>query len=156
MRILVAAVGRKPPPWAREGYAEYARRLPARLNLNLIEVTPVARSGSLSVEAAKRREADRIGAVIPRGTHLLALDERGESWSSAELAVRLERWMQNGRDVTMLVGGADGLDAALVESADQVWSLSKLTLPHAFVPVLIAEQLYRAWSLLHHHPYHRA
>ena len=156
MRIQLVTVGRKPSAWVREGFEEYSKRLPAQLALNLVGVSPVARSSNQTAEAAKRQEALRITAAIPDGARVVALDEQGKQWSSAELARQLEHWMQDGRDVGMLVGSADGLDRALIDTADYVWSLSRLTLPHALVPVIVAEQLYRAWSLLNNHPYHRA
>lgn len=156
MRVVLAAVAKRPPDWIREGFREYARRLPPQLSLTLSEVAPLARDGSQSAEAARRREAVRLRAAVPEGACLIALDEHGRQWSTAELAARLERWMQEGRDLAMLVGGADGLDPSIIEGADHVWSLSRLTLPHALVPVVLAEQLYRVWSLLNRHPYHRA
>ncbi|MCG3201862.1 MAG: Ribosomal RNA large subunit methyltransferase H [Gammaproteobacteria bacterium] len=156
MRVVLAAVAKRPPDWIREGFREYARRLPPQLSLTLSEIAPFARDGSQSAEAARRREAERLRAAVPEGASLIALDEHGRQWSTAELVTRLERWMQEGRDLAMLVGGADGLDPSIIEDADHVWSLSRLTLPHALVPVVLAEQLYRAWSLLNRHPYHRA
>ena len=156
MRVVLAAVAKRPPDWIRAGFREYAKRLPPQLSLTLSEVAPLARDGSQSAESARRREAERLRAVIPKGACLIALDEHGRQWSTQELAAQLERWMQEGRDLAMLVGGADGLDPSIIDSADHVWSLSRLTLPHALVPVVLAEQLYRAWSLLSRHPYHRA
>lgn len=156
MRVVLATVAKRPPEWIRAGFREYAKRLPRQLSLTLTEVAPLARDGSQSAESARRREAERLRAAIPSGARLIALDERGRQWSTLELAAQLERWVQDGRDLAMLVGGADGLDPAIMDSADYVWSLSRLTLPHALVPVVLAEQLYRAWSLLHRHPYHRA
>jgi 23S rRNA (pseudouridine1915-N3)-methyltransferase len=156
MRIHLLTVSKKPPEWVRTGFEEYAQRLPGQLSLNAIAVAPVARGHGQSPESAKRKEAGRIAAVIPRGSRVVALDEKGTQFSSAELAAQLGRWLGNSRDVVMVVGGADGLDAAFVQSADEVWSLSKLTLPHALVPIVVAEQLYRAWSLLCKHPYHRS
>ncbi|MCC6716206.1 MAG: 23S rRNA (pseudouridine(1915)-N(3))-methyltransferase RlmH [Gammaproteobacteria bacterium] len=156
MRVVLAAVVKRSPDWIREGFREYAKRLPPQLSLALSEVAPVARDGSQSVASSRRREAERLRAAIPKGACLIALDQNGCQWSTAELAAQLERWMQEGRDLALLVGGADGLDPALIESAEHVWSLSRLTLPHALVPVVLAEQLYRAWSLLNRHPYHRA
>ena len=156
MRIHLLTVSKKPPAWVRTGFEEYARRLPAQLSLGTIAVAPVARGHGQSPASAKRKEAERIAAAIPRECRVVALDENGTQFSSAELAAQLGRWLGNGRDVAMVVGGADGLDGAFVQSADEVWSLSKLTLPHALVPIVVAEQLYRAWSLLYRHPYHRS
>lgn len=156
MRIVLVTVGKRPPTWIRQGYEEYARRLPAQIALRLRDVAPLARGDNLPAEAARRKEAERVRAAVPQGARVIALDEHGTQWSSADLAAKLERWLGEGRDVAMLIGGADGLHATLVDSADEVWSLSRLTLPHAFVPVLVAEQLYRGWSLMSNHPYHRA
>jgi 23S rRNA (pseudouridine1915-N3)-methyltransferase len=156
VRIVLAAVTKKPPDWVREGFQEYAKRLPPPLSLTFSEIAPLARDGSQSTESVKRREAERVRAAVPKGAAVVALDEHGRQWSTAELAGQLERWMREGRDLAMLVGGADGLDRSFIDGADHVWSLSRLTLPHAFVPVIVAEQLYRAWSLLNKHPYHRA
>lgn len=156
MRINLAVVARRPPAWVRDGFEEYRRRLPAQLQLEITEVKPVVRDGSETPASARRRERERLQAAIGARSRIVALDEHGAGWTTAELAAQLQRWMSDGRDLTLLVGGADGLDAPLLESADAVWSLSPLTLPHAFVPVIVAEQLYRAWSVLNHHPYHRA
>jgi 23S rRNA (pseudouridine1915-N3)-methyltransferase len=156
MRIVLATVARKPPSWVREGFEEYVKRLPPQLTLNRIEVKPLSRVDSESAESAKRREAERLREVIPGKARVIALDEHGNGWSTLELSTQLQRWMEDGRDVALLVGGADGLDAAILKSADAVWSLSRLTLPHAFVQVIVAEQIYRAWSVLNNHPYHRA
>jgi 23S rRNA (pseudouridine1915-N3)-methyltransferase len=103
-----------------------------------------------------RAEGERLLAAAPSGSRLIALDERGEFWSTAELADRLADWLREGRDLSLLVGGPEGLDAGCRDRAERLWSLSRLTLPHPLVRVVVAEQLYRAWSLLHHHPYHRA
>lgn len=156
MRIVLAAVARKPPSWVRQGFDEYVKRLPPQLLLTDVEVKPVSRDGSETADSAKRKEAERLREAIPPKALIIALDEHGSSWSTLELSTRLQCWMEDGRDVALLVGGADGLDPALLASANAVWSLSRLTLPHAFVPVIVAEQIYRAWSVLNHHPYHRA
>lgn len=156
MRIVLAAVARKPPSWVREGFDEYVKRLPPPLVLTAVEVKPVSRDGSETADSAKRKEAERLREAVPAKSRVIALDEHGSPWSTAELSTQLQRWMEDGRDVALLVGGADGLDPTLLKSADAVWSLSRLTLPHAFVPVIVAEQIYRAWSVLNHHPYHRA
>jgi 23S rRNA (pseudouridine1915-N3)-methyltransferase len=156
MRIVLAAVARKPPSWVREGFDEYRKRMPAALQLDYVEVRPLVRDGSDTAASAKRKEAERLQAVIGARSRLVALDEHGTAWTTVDLAALLQGWMGVGRDLTLAVGGADGLDDSLLKSADAVWSLSPLTLPHAFVPVIVAEQLYRAWSLLNNHPYHRA
>lgn len=156
MRLLLAAIGQKMPAWVEQGYAEYARRMPAHLRLELCErpASPWAARGD--IERGRREEAQALRAVAPAGARLVALDERGSAWSTSELAGQLGRWQADGRDVVLLVGGPDGLDPALREQAAQRWSLSPLTLPHPLVRVLVAEQLYRAHTLLSGHPYHRA
>lgn len=155
MRIKLVTVGRRPAAWKREAFEEYARRLPARIGLEVINVMPAPRTGRSSGEAAKRREAERLRAVLGALARIIALDELGRQWSSAELAARLDAWRRDGRDVILVVGGPDGLDRTLLEAADEVWSLSRLTLPHALVPIIVAEQLYRAWTIINNHPYHR-
>lgn len=155
MRIKLITVGRRPAAWKREALEDYARRLPARLGLEIINVMPAPRTGRNSAEAAKRREAERLRAVLGAPARIIALDERGRQWSSGELAARLDGWRRDGRDLTLVVGGPDGLDRTLLDAAEEVWSLSRLTLPHALVPIIVAEQLYRAWTIINNHPYHR-
>ncbi len=144
------------PDWVKAGYAEYAERLPRECALLLNEIPASKRGRNAAVAPIIRDEGERLLAAIPTGCRVIALDERGQEWSTTELAERLAGWLQEGGDVSLLVGGPDGLDAACRARADGVWSLSRLTLPHPLVRVVVAEQLYRAWSLLHHHPYHRA
>ncbi len=155
MRLLLLAVGQKMPAWVGTAFAEYAGRLPPHLRLELVEkpVSPWADRGD--VARAMREEAAALNAAIPESAQRIALDERGKSWTTRDLAAQLAGWQQDGRDVALLVGGPDGLDPTLKASASQRWSLSPLTLPHPLVRVLVAEQLYRAWSILANHPYHR-
>lgn len=144
------------PAWVEAGFQDYAQRLPQReLKLELVELPLAARGKSIDPERAKHAEGEKL-LERSRDHHRIVLDERGSGWSSVELAARLKSWMQNGRDVALLVGGPDGHSAEVLAQADERWSLSKLTLPHALVRVLIAEQIYRAWSLTANHPYHRA
>ena len=156
MKIHLLAVGTRMPDWVKAGYAEYAERLPRECALLLNEIPASKRGRNAAVAPIIRDEGERLLAAIPTGCRVIALDERGQEWSTTELAERLAGWLQEGGDVSLLVGGPDGLDAACRARADGVWSLSRLTLPHPLVRVVVAEQLYRAWSLLHHHPYHRA
>jgi 23S rRNA (pseudouridine1915-N3)-methyltransferase len=121
----------------------------------LKEIKPVDRSGSRSAETVMAMERSRIEAVIPKGSRVVALDERGQDLTSAQLAKNLAQWQQGGTDVTFVIGGADGLDAQFKQQADMLLRISSLTLPHGMVRVLLAEQLYRAWSITQHHPYHR-
>ena len=155
MRLLVVAVGDRMPGWVDEGFAEYAQRFPRQARLELIEVRPEPRRASRSVAQALAAEGKRLAARLPPGCRRVVLDERGRDVTTAQLAKLLTAWLADGRDVALLVGGPDGLDAALTRSADLALRLSSLTLPHALVRVLLAEQLYRALSILDNHPYHR-
>jgi 23S rRNA (pseudouridine1915-N3)-methyltransferase len=156
MRLIVAAVGERMPRWVDEGFAEYAKRLPRKARLELIEVRPETRGATRTVAQALAAEGKRLAARLPAGCRRVALDERGRVVTSGELAGLLRRWLAGGRDVALLIGGPDGLDPALKASAEVELRLSSLTLPHALVRVLLAEQLYRAFSILDNHPYHRA
>lgn len=156
MKIHLLAIGVRMPDWVKTAYAEYAVRLPRECMLNLLEIAAGQRGPHADVARIVRTEGERLLAAVPAGSRLIALDERGQQWSTAELAERLANWLREGRDLSLLVGGPDGLDAACRNRAEGLWSLSRLTLPHPLVRVVVAEQLYRAWSLLHHHPYHRA
>ena len=154
MKLVLAAVGQRQPAWADAAYADYARRFPPELKLELKAVKAEPR-GSRTAAQLMAAEAARLEAAVPRGARRIALDERGEGVSTAQLAARLKEWLREGRDVAFLVGGPDGLDPALKAAADERWRLSDLTLPHAFARVLLAEALYRAWTVLANHPYHR-
>ena len=143
------------PKWVQEGYAEYAKRLPKSCALNLIELPMAQRGKTSSVEQNKQDEAKRIISAIPKGARLIVLDEHGQQPTTLALSKRLDDWLAGGQDVALVVGGPDGLDGAIIAQADWCWSLSALTLPHPLVRVLIAEQVYRAWSVLQNHPYHR-
>jgi len=156
MNIHLIAVGEKMPRWVQEGFAEYAKRLPAECALRLIEIAPGRRGKNADIARAMRDEGERMLAAIPKGARVIALEVDGRAWNTEQLAGQLEGWMAGGQDIALLVGGPEGLDASARQRADQLWSLSPLTLPHPLVRVLLAEQLYRAWSILRHHPYHRA
>lgn len=154
MRLLLVAVGQRQPAWADAAYADYAKRFPPELRLELKAIKAEPRAGK-SAEQLMAAEGVRIEAALPRGVRRVVLDERGERLSSVQLAARLKVWMGDGRDVALLIGGPDGLSAALKHSADEKLRLSDLTLPHAFARVLLAEGLYRAWTIMTGHPYHR-
>lgn len=154
MRLLLVAVGQRQPAWADEAYADYAKRFPPEMRLELKAIKAEARA-SKSAEQLMAAEGARIEAALPRGVRRVVLDERGERLSSVQLAARMKVWMGDGRDVALLIGGPDGLSAALKEGADESLRLSDLTLPHAFARVLLAEGLYRAWTIMTGHPYHR-
>ncbi len=159
MKLHVVAVGRRMPEWVSAGFDEYARRMPREARLLLTEIRPEGRGGGAAgeqaVEKMLRAEHKRIAAALPAGCCKVVLDEHGRSFTTRQLADRLARWQQEGRDIAFVIGGADGTAAALRDEADLVWSLSPLTLPHALVRVVLAEQLYRAVSILKNHPYHR-
>ncbi|NIR30047.1 MAG: 23S rRNA (pseudouridine(1915)-N(3))-methyltransferase RlmH [Gammaproteobacteria bacterium] len=155
MRIHLLAVGRRMPRWVHAGYDDYARRLPPECSLLLVEIPPARRTRTGEARRALAREGELLLRAIPDAARVVALDERGAGWRTRELAHRLSHWMQEGRDLALLVGGPDGLAPACLERADARWSLSPLTLPHGLARIIVAEQIYRAWSLLHRHPYHR-
>lgn len=155
MRFLVVAVGDRMPQWVDAAFAQYAKRMPRRARLELAAVKPEPRSTGRSPEQMMAAEAARIRAVLPERCATVALDERGRDVTTRELAAQVEKWLAGGVDVAFLVGGPDGLDAGLKEGAAARLRLSSLTLPHAMVRVLLAEQLYRALSILDNHPYHR-
>jgi len=156
VRIHLLAVGTRMPDWVSAGYREYARRLPRECSLQLVELPAGSRGKGRSVQQARAEEGRQMLAAIPRDCTVVALDEHGSRWTTAALAARLQEWLGSGRDVALLVGGPDGLDETCLARADLSWSLSGLTFPHALVRVLLAEQLYRAWTLTTGHPYHRA
>lgn len=154
MKLLLIAVGQRPPAWAQQAYDEFAKRFPPEMRLQLKTVKAEAR-GTRSHAQVLAVEAARIQAACPKGVRRVILDERGERLSTIQLAQRLQAWAHDARDVALLVGGPDGLDPALKASADENLRLSDLTLPHALVRVLLAEALYRAWTVTVNHPYHR-
>lgn len=154
MKLLLVAVGQRQPAWAEAAYADFAKRFPPDMLLELKAVKAEAR-GSRTPEQLMAAEATRLVAAIPKGARRVVLDERGDRRSTMQLAERMTAWQGDGRDVALVVGGPDGLDAALKASAQETLRLSDLTLPHAFVRVLLAEALYRAWTVTIKHPYHR-
>lgn len=156
MRLHLVAIGQRMPDWVAEGFADYADRMPRDTPLLLHALAGPERSRAMDRATLRRAEAKALLAAVPPQAIVVALDERGERVDTAALAIRFERWRQSGRDLALLVGGASGLDAAIRQRADWTWSLSPLTFPHMLVRILVAEQLYRAWSVLSHHPYHRA
>jgi 23S rRNA (pseudouridine1915-N3)-methyltransferase len=155
MRLVLAAVGQRMPGWADTAYEDYAKRFPPELRLELKAVKAEPRTSGRTPAQMMAAEAQRLEAACPRGARRVVLDERGQRLGTRELAERLRTWQGEGRDVALLVGGPDGLDPGLKASADETLRLSDLTLPHAFVRVMLAEALYRAWSLGTGHPYHR-
>ena len=154
MRLTILAVGDKLPAWADTATAEYLKRMPREARVELVAVKPEKRA-SQSALTLKQAEAARILDKLPTGSRLVALDEHGRQVTTRELADLLARWLESGQDTCLVIGGADGLAPAILEKAESTLALSRLTLPHAFARVLLAEQLYRAVSLLNNHPYHR-
>lgn len=144
------------PDWVLTAWDDYAKRLPADCALELREIKPEPRTSGKTPAQMMAAEARRIEAALPAGARRIALDERGRDLTTMALSQQLEKWRGDGRDVALLVGGPDGLDAGLKASCDGLIRLSSLTLPHPMVRVLLAEQLYRAWAILNNHPYHRA
>ncbi len=144
------------PRWVTEGYKEYARRMPAECGLKLVEINPGHRGKNANIQRTLRDEGARMLKAIPKGCQVLALDVQGSSWSTEKLSKKLGDWMGDGRDLALLVGGPEGLAPDCLARAEGRWSLSPLTMPHPLVRVVVAEQIYRAWSLLRNHPYHRA
>ncbi|MGH8373236.1 MAG: 23S rRNA (pseudouridine(1915)-N(3))-methyltransferase RlmH [Gammaproteobacteria bacterium] len=156
MQIHLLAAGTRLPAWINQGFDEYANRMPPECRLTLKEIPlGASRRGGDSVKAIAE-EGARMAAAIPERAHVITLEVSGRAFNTEELAARLNRWLQDGRDLALLIGGPDGLASACVERAETRWSLSPLTLPHGLVRVLVAEQLYRAWTILRNHPYHRA
>jgi len=154
MRLFLVAVGQRQPSWAETAYADFAKRFPPEMRLELKAVKAESR-GSKTAEQLMAAEASRLEDALPKGVRRVVLDERGDRLSTLQLSARMTAWMNDGRDVALLVGGPDGLDARLKQSADETLRLSDLTLPHALVRVLLVEALYRAWTLMTNHPYHR-
>ncbi len=144
------------PAWVEAGFSEYARRLPAAHGIELVEIPPVARNKSVNAQQAMKKEAEAIIQALKPGNPLVMLDERGTPCSTRKLADKFARWEMEGGEIDLVIGGADGLDPALKQRASEIWSLSALTFPHPLVRVIVAEQIYRVWSLRHNHPYHRA
>lgn len=152
---MIAAIGQRQPAWAEAAYEDFAKRFPPELRLELKALKAEPRTTGKPPAALMAAEAQRLEAAIPKGARRVVLDERGTRLTTVALAERLRFWLGDGRDVAFLIGGPDGLDAALKATADETMRLSELTLPHAFVRLLLAEGLYRAWSLTVNHPYHR-
>ncbi len=144
------------PGWMAAGFDEYARRMPREASVELLEIRPEKRGEGKRIEQLLSAEAIRIKAVLPPKCRTVAMDERGKQWTTVKLADSISEWMKNGGDTAFVIGGADGLDAGIKNSADEVLALSALTLPHGLARVLLAEQLYRAMALIKGHPYHRA
>ena len=155
MKLLIVSVGHRMPDWITAGFNEYARRMPREAKTELLEIKPEPRTTGKTTAQIMGAEAQRILAALPRDCLRIALDERGAQPTTKQLAAQMQDWMRAERDVAFIIGGADGLHESVKRAAQQMMALSSLTLPHTVVRVLLAEQLYRAHSLLHNHPYHR-
>jgi len=155
MQIDLICVGQKMPSWVETGFNEYIKRLPPTCRLNLIEIPLRKRTKNADLARLQQKEGEQMLSMIAQGTYVMALDERGQMWNTQQLASKLAHWMQESPKVALLIGGPEGLAKACLQKAQQQWSLSALTLPHQLVRIIVAEQLYRAWSLLNNHPYHR-
>lgn len=156
MKLTVVAIGQRQPAWAETACEDYLKRFPPDWKVEVKALKAEPREGGKSVPAIMQAEATRIEAALGRDVRRVILDERGSRLTSVELAQRAEAWLNDGRDVAFVIGGADGIDPALKKTADETLRLSDLTLPHAMARVLLLEQLYRVWSLRNNHPYHRA
>ena len=156
MHIHLIAVGQKMPAWVDQACADFLKRLPRELQLNTTEVPLLKRGKNPDIQRIVRDESRKVLDAIPAGSSLVALDVKGSRISTEKLAITLDNWMQQGRDIAIVIGGPDGLSNELLQQADQAVSLSDMTFPHPLVRVIIVEQLYRAWSILNNHPYHRA
>ncbi|WP_160154297.1 23S rRNA (pseudouridine(1915)-N(3))-methyltransferase RlmH [Microbulbifer sp. ALW1] len=158
MKVRILAAGGKMPAWVQEGYNEYAKRLPRELTLEMVEI-PLGNRGQKNsaalVEKARQKEGEAMLAALGPRDHVVALEVKGKSWSTEQLSRELADWQMSGDNVSLLIGGPDGLSQECLARANQKWSLSALTMPHPLVRVLLAEQLYRAWTLLAGHPYHK-
>ena len=155
MQFDIIAVGTKMPRWVQEAYTEYEKRLPKEWTPRLKELPLAHRGKSTNDERVRELEAQHIRNALPRQAHILALDVRGETWSTEQLATQMAQWRLSGKALALIIGGPDGLAPELLSAAHQRWSLSALTLPHPLVRVVLIEQVYRAWTILQNHPYHK-
>lgn len=155
MKLQLVAVGTKMPDWVQTGFLEYLRRFPKDMPLELTEIQAGKRGKNADIKRILEKEGELMLAATGKGNRIVTLDIPGQPWETPQLAAQLERWKLDGRDVSLLIGGPEGLPPACKAVAEQSWSLSALTLPHPLVRVLVAESLYRAWSVTANHPYHR-
>lgn len=155
MRVRLISVGSKMPGWVEEGYREYSRRLGADVKLDLVEIALGRRSKGADINRLQEKEAGQMLAAVGSGDLVVTMEIQGKPWSTEALAENMGEWLHSGRNISLLVGGPEGLHASCLAKADLRWSLSPLTLPHPLVRVVVAEQVYRAWSILHNHPYHK-
>lgn len=155
MRIRLLTITHKAPSWIQEGYEEYAKRLPPSCALELVEIPAEKRTANADLKRIAEREGEKMLSLIKPNHRVIALDVKGHLWTTEQLSVNLAGWQQDGRHIDLLVGGPEGLAPQCVAKAETRWSLSPLTFPHIIVKLIVAEQIYRAWSILQQHPYHR-
>ncbi len=155
MIIRILAIGTKMPAWVNDGFNEYAKRISGSLSLELLEISAEKRFKTADIQRLTEKEGDKLLTAIKPTHKVIALDVKGASWSTEQLSTHLQKWQTDGRNIDLLIGGPDGLADACLEKAELKWSLSPLTLPHPLVRIVLAEQIYRALSILQHHPYHR-
>ncbi len=155
MQINLISVGHRMPSWVQQGYDEYAKRMPRECELVLKEIASGKRGKNSDVTKIVKDEGERMIKAVSARTNVVVLDILGKSWSTQELSLAMKRWMESGQNIALMVGGPEGLADSVRHLATESWSLSRLTFPHPLVRVVVAEQLYRAWSLLNNHPYHR-
>lgn len=155
MRIQLIAVGSKMPGWVEQGYQEYARRFPSDMPLSLTEIPAGKRGKNADINRILHKEGQQTLAVIPKGNRIVTLEVTGQPWDTPKLAQNMQNWQMDGRDISLLIGGPEGLAPQCIALSEQKWSLSALTLPHPLVRIVVAESLYRAWSVTTNHPYHR-
>ncbi len=155
MHIDLICMGQKMPTWIKTGFNEYAKRFPANCRLNLLEIPLRKRTKNADLVRLQHQEGERMLGAIAKSAYVISLDEHGQTWNTIQLTNQLAQWMREYNTVSLLVGGPEGLANTCKKRAQQSWSLSALTLPHQLVRVIVAEQLYRAWSQLNNHPYHR-
>ncbi len=155
MKIKLIAIGTKMPAWVTAGYEEYAQRLPKEFRLELCEISAQKRTKQSNLPALLQQEGEALLTACPRGSQLIALDRLGEKINTRQLADKLQKFHDQSQEIAILVGGPEGISESTLQAAHERWSLSELTLPHPLVRIVVAEQIYRAWSIINHHPYHR-
>lgn len=155
MNIQIIAVGTKMPSWVESGLQEYLRRFPRDCSLEIVEIPAGKRGKNADIKRILQKEGELTLAAVPRGNRIVTLEVEGKPWTTPLLAKNLEKWQLDARNVSLLIGGPEGLAPACIKASEQKWSLSALTLPHPMVRVIVAEALYRAWSINNNHPYHR-
>jgi len=155
MQIHLIAIGQRMPAWVNQGVDEFVKRMPPECRIQVVEIPASKRTKASDLNRLMHQEGEKMLAAIPKGAQVVAMDVKGKSWSTEELSQQLDGWLQGGRNVAMLIGGPEGLAPACLEKADLHLSLSKMTLPHPLVRIMLVEQLYRAVSILKHHPYHK-